>query len=318
MESNTNEKAEQKKNLGNQEFKKGNFSAAVSYYTEAIETEPHEAIYSNRAASLIALKQYKQALEDCQAAQRMNPDFARLYKRLFKANLALGNIGEAEEALKIAVEKEPNDKSNKADLELMETVKHQMAMILKYGVSLEESDMYDCSNEDTDFEKAVGYCTSILKNCPASIRLNCLKVKMLLLASKSKEAADFTKELIENPLTSSSPEVYAWRGKALIYSGADVIGKKFLQDAIRQDPDNKEAQKALKMIKAAQAKKEEAGELFKAEKLDDAIAKFDECVRLDPLNLNYNATILLNKSIALTKQKKYEEAIKAVDKAIKA
>jgi len=56
--------------------------------------------------------------------------------------------------------------------------------------------------------------------------------------------------------------------------------------------------KALKAVKVATQNKEEAGELFKAEKLDEAIAKFDECVALDPLNLNYNATILLNKSIA--------------------
>jgi len=47
--------------------------------------------------------------------------------------------------------------------------------------------------------------------------------------------------------------------------------------------------------------KEDAGADFKAEKLDDALEKFDNCLELDPLNLNYNATILLNKSIALTK-----------------
>ena len=65
MESKTNQKAEVKKNLGNNEFKNGNYSAAIAYYTEALEIEPHEAIYSNRAASYIALKQYKLALDDC-------------------------------------------------------------------------------------------------------------------------------------------------------------------------------------------------------------------------------------------------------------
>jgi len=47
--------------------------------------------------------------------------------------------------------------------------------------------------------------------------------------------------------------------------------------------------------------KEEASADFKAEKYDEAIEKFDKCIELVPLNLNYNATILLNKSIALTK-----------------
>jgi tetratricopeptide (TPR) repeat protein len=49
-------------------------------------------------------------MEDCQQAIRLNPDFARSYKRLYKAQLALGNIPEAQEALKIAVEKDPTDK----------------------------------------------------------------------------------------------------------------------------------------------------------------------------------------------------------------
>lgn len=40
---------------------------------------------------------------------------------------------------------------------------------------------------------------------------------------------------------------------------------------------------------------------------------FDECVKLDPLNLQYNATALLNKGIALTKLKRPQEALKALN-----
>jgi len=63
--------------------------------------------------------------------------------------------------------------------------------------------------------------------------------------------------------------------------------------------------------------KEDAGADFKAEKLDDALMKFDKCLELDPLNLNYNATILLNKSIALTKQNKKDLALKALNLCLK-
>jgi len=56
--------------------------------------------------------------------------------------------------------------------------------------------------------------------------------------------------------------------------------------------------------------------LFKENKLDEAIAKFDECLALDPLNLTFNATILLNKSIALSRQSKNEEALKALNQCI--
>jgi len=75
--------------------------------------------------------------------------------------------------------------------------------------------------------------------------------------------------------------------------------------------------KAIKMTKTLASAKEEASALFKEEKFDEAIAKFDECLKLDPLNLSYNATILLNKSIAQTKQGKKEQALSTLNKCLK-
>lgn len=74
---------------------------------------------------------------------------------------------------------------------------------------------------------------------------------------------------------------------------------------------------ALKAIKQSAARKEEASGLFKEGKLDEAIAKFDACLEIDPLNLTYNSTILLNKSIALGKQNKHEDALRVLNLCIK-
>ena len=57
--------------------------------------------------------------------------------------------------------------------------------------------------------------------------------------------------------------------------------------------------------------------MFKAGKIDEAIRKFDECLALDPLNLTYNSTILLNKAIALNKKGKNEDALKSLNLCIK-
>lgn len=56
-------KSEEKKNLGNEEFKKGNYTKAIKLYTEALskplvsyallDLHQSEAIYTNRAASYI-------------------------------------------------------------------------------------------------------------------------------------------------------------------------------------------------------------------------------------------------------------------------
>ena len=58
-----------------------------------------------------------------------------------------------------------------------------------------------------------------------------------------------------------------------------------------------DAMRTLKAIKAAQARKAEAGQLFSSNSFDQAIAAFDEVLQIDPLNLTFNSSICLNKAI---------------------
>lgn len=163
----------------------------------------------------------------------------------------------------------------------MDTVLHQTAMIDKFGQN----------EDDKDYDRVVGYCNSILTNCPASSKLCATKIEYLLLANKLKEANTFSNDLMKDAEMGVVPLLMAWRGRVMIYSGSDVNGKKMLTEALRRDPDLVDAMKAMKMIKTATAAKEEAGTLFKDGKLEEAIASFDHCLTLDPFNLTYNATI---------------------------
>ena len=103
MES--NRAAEEKKKQGNEEHKRGHYSQAVSYYSEAIctyyhsypncfiELNPNEpSFYTNRAFSNIQLKNFKKAFEDCEQALRINPNFGRAHKRMYKCYLSIGEL----------------------------------------------------------------------------------------------------------------------------------------------------------------------------------------------------------------------------------
>ena len=114
-----------KKALGNNEYKKGNYGAAIAYYTAALRCALNEQVLSNRAMTYLAVKEYKLAVDDCKNAIRINPEFPRTYKRLFKAELALGNIEAAKSALATSVELEPNDPTHKMDQNSLTTVIHQ-------------------------------------------------------------------------------------------------------------------------------------------------------------------------------------------------
>ena len=70
-----------------------------------------------------------------------------------------------------------------------------------------------------------------------------------------------------------------------------------LQDVLREDPDMTDAMRTIKAKKAAEAKKEEASNLFKANQFEEAIVAFTQAEQIDPLNLTFNSTLCLNKAI---------------------
>lgn len=222
VETKGNPAAEKLKTLGNSEFSQKNYKSAVKYFTEALQVQPSEQLYSNRAAAYIAMNEFKKAIDDCQAGIRINQNFARIYKRLWKAYLMLGEICKSTSALHQAKLLDPQAKENKVDQELMDTVNHQQQMIEKYGTN----------PEDLDFDKAVNYCTSILLNCPYSIHHNCLKVEYMLLANQMKEANKFTNELMNRESMQENPHIMSWRGRVMIYSGNASLGKQMLQNAL--------------------------------------------------------------------------------------
>lgn len=171
--------------------------------------------YSNRAAAYIAQNEFRKAIDDCQAGLRINENFPRLYKRLFKAQLCLGNLTEAAASLSRAKMLDAAAKENKADQELMDTVSHQNEKIEQYGNTQGEQ----------DYEKAVSYCTSILQNCTHSVKYNALKIQYLLMANQLKEANKFSNELMNRSSMQDEPLIMSWRGRVMIYSGNTNLGK---------------------------------------------------------------------------------------------
>ena len=56
--------------------------------------------------------------------------------------------------------------------------------------------------------------------------------------------------------------------------------------------------------------------MFKAGKIHEAIEKFKECLNIDSLNINYNATINFNLGMAYNKEKKNDDALACLNKAV--
>jgi len=116
---------------------------------------------------------------------------------------------------------------------------------------------------------------------------------------------------------SNNPRILCWRGKVLVYTGNEALGKKHFVQALNFDPDLKECQKMVKQIKASANLKEEATALFKIPKYTEAMELFTKCLEIDPLNANYNSIILFNMSVIFDKQGKQQDALRTLNKCLK-
>ncbi|KAM3343364.1 TPR repeat-containing thioredoxin TTL1 [Capsicum galapagoense] len=87
---------EEFKRAGNENYKKGNFGEALNRYDKGIAISPENAaLHCNRAAALIGLKRYKEAVKECQAAIRLDPSYIRAHQRLGSIYLSLGQVEDA-------------------------------------------------------------------------------------------------------------------------------------------------------------------------------------------------------------------------------
>lgn len=113
-----------KKTLGNQAFKDGNFEYASELYTEAIDENVNnadglKAVLCNRAACSIKLKKYQDCIDDCSAALEIDRRYVKAYYRRAQAYLELGETTAAAKDLKLLLSM---DSSNKEAMSLMRDV----------------------------------------------------------------------------------------------------------------------------------------------------------------------------------------------------
>jgi DnaJ homolog subfamily C member 7 len=83
------QKLDRMKDEGNTEYKAGRWQAAIDKYTKALEVDPsnrgtNSKLLQNRALCLMKLKQYDEAISDCDRAISLDPQYVKARKT--KAN----------------------------------------------------------------------------------------------------------------------------------------------------------------------------------------------------------------------------------------
>lgn len=103
------------KEQGNAAFKNGDWTAAIEFYTKAINSGKHHkqlgTFYKNRAAAYLKLEKFEQVVRDCDKSLELEPNEP---KALYRRAQAKEQLGRFEEAYRDGVTVWNSDKSDKS------------------------------------------------------------------------------------------------------------------------------------------------------------------------------------------------------------
>lgn len=104
------ELAEKEKELGNDLFRKGDFSTALKHYSEAIKRNPDDPkLYSNRAACYTKLAAFDLGLKDCEMCVKLDEKFIKGWVRMGKIQQGMQQQSKALTTYQKALELDPQN-----------------------------------------------------------------------------------------------------------------------------------------------------------------------------------------------------------------
>jgi tetratricopeptide (TPR) repeat protein len=161
MSKPVNQQAENYKNKGNDEFKKGNHGKAIEYYTYATEMDPNNHIYfTNRSFAYYKMGENEKSHRDADKSVKKNPQWAKGYYRAGMALMELNRAAEAHESFKQAMNIDPSNKDFKAQC-VKAKAKMMEGMSVGEILKGEGNDLFKCG----DMDNAVKKYTEALEHC---------------------------------------------------------------------------------------------------------------------------------------------------------
>lgn len=136
---------------GNKAFSDGKYAEAIELFSQALGLDPlndsyNAALYCNRAAARIKLRQYQQALDDCKLAIDIKEDYTKAYLRRAECYMKLEQYEEAVRDYEKIMQSDPDtpdiqSKVREARLELKKSKRKDYYKILGVSKDADENDI---------------------------------------------------------------------------------------------------------------------------------------------------------------------------------
>lgn len=274
---------EELKELGNSEYKKQNYGAAITIYTDAIAlNDDQDMLYANRALCHKAQANYRQALSDLDKALNISPSSIKNLKRKGEIMIICGMISEAIPYFQKCCSLEPRTHQHTMDL-------------FNANSSLTDLNGLRLAITQEDYTKAEELSKKLLVACP-----NCKEIKIAHLESqihnnKLPEATAFWSKLSDKER--NEDEFVYLICKIFYYEGNYSRSITYLKILLNRVNDNPKYNKLYSTVINVEKEKEQANSLFKAGTYEDAIKAYSSLLDLDPKNKIFNSTIIANRAL---------------------
>ncbi|SJL05392.1 related to tetratricopeptide repeat protein 2, dnajc7 [Armillaria ostoyae] len=308
-------RAERIKEEGNAAFRAKNYRQATELYTQAIDLNPAEPSYlTNRAASSMALKRFKPALEDCRLAAKLqasslNP---KTLLRLARCQFALGSPTPALSTLNTIFSIDPK---NDAALQLKRQISDLEGHLQYFHAARGRKDW---AMARIALDKCFQNIESEGDEIPTDWRVWRVELE---LAKGNWDAANIAANDALR-MKGNSPEVLSLRGLVLFLTGKLPSAITHVQGALRLDPSYGPAQQLRKRVKDVERLKEEGNVAFKAGRLTEAVEKYGETLERigaseeEGKGGQIRATLLSNRATTLVKLERYDEALVDIEESL--
>mmetsp|Transcript_20597 Transcript_20597/g.50670 ORF Transcript_20597/g.50670 Transcript_20597/m.50670 type:complete len:556 (-) Transcript_20597:396-2063(-) len=294
--------ADAEKELGNTQFKAGNYEQAIVHFSKAIELGATHVLFSNRSACYCGLKKYDEALSDAEKCIEMNASWGKGYGRKGAALHGMANYDAAIAAYEKGLTMEPGLSMLTKGLEDAKAAgSRDQGGLGGLGNIFGQPDVLQkiASNPQT-----AGYLSDpsfmmklqMLQQDPSSIGQHLSDQRIMQVMGMLMG------------VNIQSPDSFA--------GGAPKEAaqpKKPPEPEPEPEPELTEEEKELKAKKAtADAHKEKGNTAYKAKQFDEAIGHYEKAIEVLPEEMSYYNNLAAVKF----EQKEYSGCIEKCKKAI--
>jgi stress-induced-phosphoprotein 1 len=305
-------------------------SSAIEHYTSAINIDgTNHLLYSNRSAAYLSKGDAQNALDDANACLGLNPNFSKGFSRKGAALHSLKRYNDAITTFKDGLSKFPDDKVLKNGLDNVErekdgpptSVSDSLGMSNLFGPDMMAKIALDPKTRvymnDPDFMAKIQLLQKNPDKLGSMIKdpriMDVFKVMLGMNGMDFGTDRDFKAKDDEDKLNNAS-ELLSETGSRLAEK-SNNISDTDIKKGSKEDLTNLTSEELVKREndKESIKYKEKGNQCYKEKKFDEALSAYDKAISLNPTNM----TLLSNKAAVYFTTKKYDDCITTCQMAVK-